>query len=992
MALWQKRKLKDALGMSDHLVQSLPADPLTPRNFSSAASPGVLPPSQDSVQRGIAEAEAAAAAHRRTQDIMRQSRCVRAAAYSFVAPEPIADPIVLCISRPTCKMLSLDPDDPDIGYTISGTRVSPELSPYAHNYGGHQFGYYVGQLGDGRCVSLGEISIFSKDTIPKRADSISKLRNGSTTSDSRAQLLKNIEGSRKGSVIATTPFMINRDNNPILKKTVSVHHFTHSQYEVQVKGSGRTPYARPVGDGRASLRGCIREFLACEYMDALGIPTTRALGLVGGSTGVYRDKGLESGGIVARVAPSFIRFGSFELFWYRGEMDLLRQLADYVITFHFPEIDNQKQELEVMHRTAKVPAVTKGTGGGLIGPYTDETLVTMQLNRYGKLYLEVVKDTAYLCAAWQAAGFIHGVLNTDNMSVHGITLDYGPFLFMDTYDPCLCSSSTDVVGRYRFENQPNIMFWNLYKFGRCLVDLVVKEEISESGQPIPGIDGKDVIERILDSFETVFINEYTEIMTKKLGIMNMEPSDLEVLIDPLLQLLCDTDTDYVQFFRALQQIRLTEAEFKVELGPMVADPFAPKTESTNPPLVLQYMSLEDFQQFQIELVARGKSTVNSMGSSPALTSTNPTPINPKEEIEILAQANAENAKCKADKSPSGCLDLLVNSMKQGIADTMHEVEVLSFMQKRASVVPSSPSTKRSSVASRAASPKKDKAGGGIPEESEILEDSEDDIDDDVFPLVDIMRKSVRRASTILMERERRASVQSAGAGGKDKENGAADATAVKNESGPTEVSEVFPEENDVKYRWQEWLIKYRSRLITEMITLRPNVPLTEANPRFNLRGWILEEICDKVTSLPECAPVDVELMRLKEELKILADAEARTIASATKLKVDDKPEEAATEDDLDNELQELLAKLKRGEPLKPTDDAVKKQQKPLGMRLSGQGVEVLNQAMRILVGDIWGEITDSNAGWDSVFDKEAAARWGGKVPKRKDNMVLSPSS
>ncbi|KAJ3064642.1 hypothetical protein HDU99_004405, partial [Rhizoclosmatium hyalinum] len=437
-------------------------------------------------------------------------------------------------------------------------------------------------------------------------------------------------------------------------------------------------------------------------MDALGIPTTRALGLVGGSTGVYRDKGLESGGIVARVAPSFIRFGSFELFWYRGEMDLLRQLADYVITFHFPEIDNQKQELEVMHRTAKVPvvaiagnelkpktaldekekeAVTKGTGGGLIGPYTDETLVTMQLNRYGKLYLEVVKDTAYLCAAWQAAGFIHGVLNTDNMSVHGITLDYGPFLFMDTYDPCLCSSSTDVVGRYRFENQPNIMFWNLYKFGRCLVDLVVKEEISESGQPIPGIDGKDVIERILDSFETVFINEYTEIMTKKLGIMNMEPSDLEVLIDPLLQLLCDTDTDYVQFFRALQQIRLTEAEFKVELGPMVADPFAPKTESTNPPLVLQYMSLEDFQQMQIELVARGKSTANVMGSSPALTSTNPTPINPKEEIEILAQANAENAKCKADKSPSGCLDLLVNSMKQGIADTMHEVEVLSFMQK-----------------------------------------------------------------------------------------------------------------------------------------------------------------------------------------------------------------------------------------------------------------------------------------------------------------------
>ncbi|KAJ3027900.1 UNVERIFIED_CONTAM: hypothetical protein HDU68_002866 [Siphonaria sp. JEL0065] len=723
-------------------------------------------------------------------------------------------------------------------------------------------------------------------------------------------------------------------------------------------------------------------------------------------------------------------------------MEQLRHLADYAVTFQFPFLDNRKELLDVMHRTAKVPNVSiigndlrptteserleqensvKGGGGGLIGPYTDEKMVTMELNRYAKLYQEIVRRSAYLCASWQAAGFVHGVLNTDNMSIHGITLDYGPFLFMDTYDPCVCGSSTDVTGRYRFENQPRIVYWNLYKFGRCFTDLVVMDEVDDYGTPINGVDGKDIIERILDSFETIFLDEYTHLMGKKLGIMEPQSTDLEILIEPLLQLLCDTDTDYTIFFRALQQVRMTETDFKMELsGSLVADPLVPNGEAGSEIGPLKFSNLKDFQAIQKELASK-RTNIEILANKFGID-------------EEAVHANAENAKFENDKSQSGCLDILLSSMKQAIQETLHEMEVLSFMQggdNRGSVVKE---PRKSVPAAAVADERLEKTGRRL-DEGDVMTSNEEgnthDEVDDVFPLVDIMvatdvhnyesskRKNMRRASVIMMERERRqasagkarssvtrmsvtqrTSLRMSAVKFRDLETSSLkesmDSVLDKEDDGPTEVHEAFPGELEVKYRWQEWLIKYRERLVTESIAMNQETELTDQflrnedakrrfrmrqrNPRFNLRGWILEEIAEKVAMLPECQPVDAEIARLQEELKVLADAEARTLASATNKKDDQ-------EDDLEAELADLLAKLKRGEPLKPVDD--KKRRPP---KLSGEGVETLNQAMRILISDVWGEKTDSIAGWDSVFDREAANRWGGKVPKRKDNIVQSPAS
>ncbi|KAJ3074359.1 hypothetical protein HDU98_011428 [Podochytrium sp. JEL0797] len=807
-----------------------------------------------------------------------------------------------------------------------------------------------------------------------------------------------------------------------MKTTSSFHANDNMHFELQLKGSGRTPYARPLADGRASLKACIREFLASEYMAAIGIPTTRALGLVGGSTGVYRDKGLEAGGMVARVAPTFVRFGSFELFWYRGEMDNLRQLADYIITFHYPDLDSRNEVLQVTHRTAKVPvisilgnalkpeseldpaeheAVTKGMGGGLIGPYTDETTVEIELNRYAKMFQEVVKRTARLCAEWQAAGFIHGVLNTDNMSVHGITLDYGPFLFMDTYDPCLCSSATDIMGRYRFENQPRIVHWNLSKFGRTLVDLVELNEINELGSPMHGVDGKDIVERILESYETVFLDTFTDLMGKKLGLLSPESSDLELLIEPLLQLLSDTDTDYTSFLRALGQIRLTESDFKSELG-------APMSDTT----VAQFVTVPQFHEKQQELLKIKAAAKEGSFDLDALIAVD---LHAEDVNASLVTAQAENSKFINDKNPSGCFDMLVSSMKQGMAETEHEIEVMEFMNDR----PAEP-VKRKSVVGTGVKEVKlvEPPLESMEEEGGEMVGNEGDVntlneEEDLFPLVDILvaedvhnphankKKSTRRASVIVSERHKRSSIATRGSVATrnsiiatgpnprasisamrmsitEKTSLRMDAVKFKMPedptattvnptqsddqqhepaaaAGPTQVSELFPGEHDLTQRWQTWLTQYRTRLILETITTHPEVPLSEQvlrnedaqrrarmrkrNPRFSLRGWILEEVAEKVAGMTECQPVDAEIMRLQEELKILAEAEARTLSAEVK------------EDELDVELQELLARLKRGEPIKAKEDPAKMVHKSGASKLTSQGVEVMNQALRILVAD-----------------------------------------
>ena len=266
-------------------------------------------------------------------------------------------------------------------------------------------------------------------------------------------------------------------------------------WDVQLKGAGTTPYSR-FADGRAVLRSSIREYLCSEAMNGLGIPTTRALSLISSSTPVYRDD-VESAAILCRVARSHIRFGSFEHFHYRNQTESVRSLADYVITRHFPEwLDTE--------------------------------------DRYINLMSNAVLKTAETIAHWQAEGFAHGVMNTDNMSILGETIDYGPFGFLDAYNPDFVCNSSDINGRYSFKNQPAIGLWNLNALATALTTLIPSESL------IP----------ILKTYEPIFLSHYRSLMSAKLGLQKYEDSD-EELINRLLALMNENSVDYSLFFRKL---------------------------------------------------------------------------------------------------------------------------------------------------------------------------------------------------------------------------------------------------------------------------------------------------------------------------------------------------------------------------------------------------------------------------------------------------------
>ena len=212
---------------------------------------------------------------------------------------------------------------------------------------------------------------------------------------------------------------------------------TGREVDLHLKGAGLTPFSRE-GDGRAVLRSTIREYLCSEAMRSLGIPTTRALCLVGSDHAVYREQ-VETGAMLVRMAPSHVRFGTFEIFYYRKQHEQLKILADYIIANHFPHL--------------------------------------VDANKYARFFSEVVERTARLIAQWQAVGWAHGVMNTDNMSIHGITLDYGPFGFMDDYDPGFICNHSDHNGRYAFNQQPYIGLWNLSCLAQALLPLAEKEDL-----------------------------------------------------------------------------------------------------------------------------------------------------------------------------------------------------------------------------------------------------------------------------------------------------------------------------------------------------------------------------------------------------------------------------------------------------------------------------------------------------------------------------------
>ncbi|HET7655553.1 MAG TPA: YdiU family protein, partial [Luteimonas sp.] len=306
-------------------------------------------------------------------------REVVGALWSEVQPTPVARPQLLAWSRDMARRLRLTEagiESPGFAQVFAGNALWPGMQPYAANYGGHQFGHWAGQLGDGRAITLGEVVAG--------------------------------DGAR---------------------------------WELQLKGAGPTPYSR-MADGRAVLRSSIREFLCSEAMHHLGVPTTRALCLVGTGEPVVRDMFYdghpreEPGAVVCRVAPSFLRFGNFELPYAREDVALLRRLADFCIRRDFPHLH--------------------GSGDAL----------------YADWFREVCTRTASMVAHWMRVGFVHGVMNTDNMSILGLTIDYGPYGWIDDYDPDWTPNTTDAGGRrYRFGWQPRIAGWNLLQLANALAPL-----------------------------------------------------------------------------------------------------------------------------------------------------------------------------------------------------------------------------------------------------------------------------------------------------------------------------------------------------------------------------------------------------------------------------------------------------------------------------------------------------------------------------------------
>jgi uncharacterized protein YdiU (UPF0061 family) len=380
-------------------------------------------------------------------------RQVHGALYSVVRPTAVAAPRLIAHSPEVAALLDITAEDiasPMFAQVFGGNAVLDGMEPYAANYGGHQFGHWAGQLGDGRAITLGEAI--------------------------------NTAGER---------------------------------WELQLKGAGPTPYSRSA-DGRAVLRSSIREFLCSEAMHHLGVPTTRALSLVVTGEEVIRDMfydnnpQLEPGAVVCRVAPSFIRFGNFELPASRNDRALLDQLVEFTIRRDFPELVSGPGA----SRDAEVRAEWFG---------------------------QVCERTARMIAGWMRVGFVHGVMNTDNMSILGLTIDYGPYGWIDNFDPTWTPNTTDAGGRrYRFGQQPEVAHWNLGRLASAVLPLF--------SSPVPLQAG---LQRYVDTFT----HETRRHTAAKLGLRECLDEDLD-LMQALHALLESAEVDMTIFFRRLADVAL----------------------------------------------------------------------------------------------------------------------------------------------------------------------------------------------------------------------------------------------------------------------------------------------------------------------------------------------------------------------------------------------------------------------------------------------------
>jgi len=397
-------------------------------------------------------------ADNQTDNVRRQ---VSGACFSRVDPASTSDPRLVAYSAEVAEMLGITDAQAQSDAFVqifNGNLVTADMEPFAMCYGGHQFGNWAGQLGDGRAIALGEV----------------------LTPDGDHQTL-------------------------------------------QLKGAGPTPYSRR-GDGLAVMRSSVREFLCSEAMFHLGVPTTRALSLTLTGDKVMRDMFYdgnpadELGAVVCRVSPSFLRFGNYQLFPSRGEFDELKTLIDWTIRTDFAHL---------------VPAADRGDA--------------LPLDAVTEWFAEVVRTTAEMIVHWMRVGFVHGVMNTDNMSILGLTIDYGPYGWLEGFDPDWTPNTTDAQGRrYRYGNQPSVAHWNLVQLANAIAPLY-----DEAVEPL---------QAALDTYTDEFGNGWNAMMAERLGFVGFGGDDDNALFGEMGRVLQVTETDMTIFHRNLALVDVDNAD------------------------------------------------------------------------------------------------------------------------------------------------------------------------------------------------------------------------------------------------------------------------------------------------------------------------------------------------------------------------------------------------------------------------------------------------
>lgn len=339
---------------------------------------------------------------------------------------------------------------------------------------------------------------------------------------------------------------------------------TGERYELQLKGAGKTPYSR-FADGRAVVRSSIREFVVSEALNSLGIPTTRALSLTLAPEARIRRETMEPGAIVARFAQTWLRLGTFDLARSRGDRVLIRQLADYVGEDVYGGWENLPSKLA----STEGKDLTEPSRGATKDALEGEGDV--QENRYTRLYREIVRRNAKMVAYWQAYAFTNGVLNTDNTSVYGLSIDFGPFAFLDNFDPNYTPNHDDHMLRYSYKNQPSIIWWNLIRLGESLGELIGsggrcdEKEFVEEGVRQDWADdlikrAETLISQVGDEYRAVFMAEYKRLMTARLGLKQFKESDFENLYSELLDTLEALELDFNHTFRKLSNIKIEDID------------------------------------------------------------------------------------------------------------------------------------------------------------------------------------------------------------------------------------------------------------------------------------------------------------------------------------------------------------------------------------------------------------------------------------------------